>query len=474
MQPHNSAPPTGSKPSKTNTLRYVVAVALLVLIVGGVAWVVQYLPGRQKRVDIKVPLPEKKLLTFERPIAQWGEKGLIASKDGSPNLTEAFPVKDVELGTQGHYDFLFKNTSGHEVEIIFFASTCDCTSVKAGALSNSEWERVNQAQKEKPGDPIAYAQEPTWAALPKKYTSDKSTTPMLTVKPDEGGVIRVDWNANKAAGQMLKVHPLILFQARGDLNLRGIQELNLPIMIRHAIQFQPPRLEMGTLSPGKTAEKKFLAWSTTRSTVDFNLNTLPPDPLFVFKVEPLTTAEFADLKSELSEKKVARPLCGYRVHLTAYESKDGKVLDQGFFYRKCDFALDGKQPDPNSTIYGPEIVGQVKGDIQIGGSDDAGKVRFPSINIAKTGVSKEVQLATDAKVELEKFEGHPHQPSWIKVNLTREEMQASKSRITWQLEVTVEQNALGARPFEEPDAVVLRIVGTDRFMRIPIEGHISR
>lgn len=474
MQSHDRSAPTSLTPrSKNKTLRYVFALVLLMLIVGGIAWVIQYLPGRETKPHLNGPLPEKKLLVFERNVARWAEAGLPSSKE--PGLDqENFPYKDVEIGTRGHYDFLFKNISGAEVEIIFFASTCDCTSVKACLLSADEWTRVNKEQAKKPADPLRYQEEPTWVELPKKQTSDPTKKPALGVKANEGGAVRVEWNANKAPGQQLKVYPLLLFQATGDLNLRGMQELVVPIMMKQPVQFQPARIEVGTLTAAKTVEKKFHVWSSTRSALVFKLEPEPADPLFEFRTEPLTAAEFADLKKDLSVKKIARPLCGYRVILAVHESKEGRQLDQGAFYRKWAFALDGERPDPNAPLFGPEIVGVVKGDIQIGGSDDRGKIRFASFNVKETGATKDVQLATDESLVLEKFEGHPHQPSWINVELTREEKQASKNRITWRLLVTVDRNALGARPFDEPDAVVLRIVGTDRLVRIPLEGHVSR
>src|SRR5207245_320779 len=129
-------------------------------------------------------------------------------------------------------------------------------------------------------------------------------------------------------------------------------------------------------------------------------------------------------------------LCAYHVTVTVNESQDDKRIEQGSFYRRWPFALDGKKVDPNAELFGPEIVGRVLGEIDIGGFDDQGKIRFKSFPL-NIGASHQVQLASDANVVLEKLDRHPDQPRWIEVNLRREEEQASKTRTTWLLEVVV-------------------------------------
>ncbi len=473
MQPHDMSKPIGSKPQSKNTaprsvltVAFVSTLVLIALIVGFIAWVIQYLPSRGKNVSVPPPPPQGKiLLAFERPEALWRKKPAVQMKDANPDDMED-PFKYVENGASGHYDFPFKNKSEQKIEILSFVSTCDCTSVKACVLPGVEWERVNKEQGAKPGEPLAYAKEPSWLELPKKPVGEPANKPYLVVEPDEGGVVRVEWIANKPE---LSVQPALAVRATGDPVL--YQPLRVPVMMRPAIQFDPPRVNAGVLTAGKTTKTVFDVWSSTRNKLDFTLPSA--DPLFVFEVQKLEDDEFAAKAKDLGARKIAsRVLCAYRVSVTVHETKDTKHLDQGSFYRKFPFALEGKV-DTNAPLWGPEIVGRVEGDVQIGGQDDQRRILFKSFN-AKTRASKEVQLATDADVQLKTCEGHSDQPSWIKVNLTRG--QASSNRVTWQLEVIVEPNTIGARSFDEPDAVVLQIVGAGppRFVRIPIEGHISR
>src|SRR6266851_8337 len=118
MQPHDLSTPTGSKPpSKSALTRSALTLVLLVLVVGGIAWVVQYLPSRGVKVD-QPPAPVgKKLLAFRSTVALWRKMPETAKdsknddkkKDAKQEPVGAGemedPVKDVEPGTKGHYDF---------------------------------------------------------------------------------------------------------------------------------------------------------------------------------------------------------------------------------------------------------------------------------------------------------------------------------------------------------------------------------
>src|SRR6516162_3438505 len=142
MQPHDMSTPTGSKPPSKDaaprsvlTVAFMSTVVLVVLMVGFIAWVIQYLPSRGKNVSLPAPSPlAKKLLVFERPEALWRKKPAVQKKDAGPDDMED-PFKYVENGTSGHYDFPFKNKSEQKIEILSFVTTCDCTSVKTCLLA---------------------------------------------------------------------------------------------------------------------------------------------------------------------------------------------------------------------------------------------------------------------------------------------------------------------------------------------------
>lgn len=487
MQPRDTSRPA----AKASTARYVMVVLVLMAIVAGLAWVMQYLPGRGPKTNQNPRAVEKKLLAFPRPIVRWyqqAEPGKPAdtAKGGDELSKEEILPKDVEFGAKGFNDFLFKNVAGQDVEILFYRTPCSsCTMVQVGVMPQAAWDAFDKSQAERPTEPLPRTQEPSWTELPldPQYTGKPLEKVALVVKRDEVGAVRVEWHANKGAGAILPVAPAIFFRAAGETT-NSKQPLQVPILVQHPIQFEPQRINFGNLTAGKSSTAQFLAWSTTRKSLDFKLET--SEPLFVVESTPLTGTELAaqqvaiastkfskdgDAKQKEAILKQLAPTiqCVYRVTVAVHESKDGKRIEQGSFFRRWPFLIDGRISDP--PLYGPEITGRVLGDITVGGADDHGKIRFKSFK-KDAGASHEVQLATEGNMVLDTVDRHPNQPKWIQVKLTRQRTEGA--RTTWLLEVTVPPNAHGATSFVEPDAVVLRIVGSDRIVRIPIEGHISQ
>src|ERR1043165_3671335 len=102
---------------------YLIPIVALVAVVGGVAWLVQYLPRTKDSPDDPKPETEKKLLEFTRTVAEWEKRDDTKLNPGWERW------KYVEKGDRGHYDFLFKNTNKFEVELAAYHVNCDCTTV---------------------------------------------------------------------------------------------------------------------------------------------------------------------------------------------------------------------------------------------------------------------------------------------------------------------------------------------------------
>lgn len=468
MQPHEPARAGNIPTAKSSASRYVVSLIVLLVIVGGIAWLVQYLPSSDKKPTPSAPRPIKKLLDFPETLARWRDP----SKQDSPDAIKEVAYKECEFNSKGHYDFLFKNAFDEDIEIVFFWKDCDCTNLRAAELPRDDYERLNKLQREKPSEPLPYAQEPAWVELHGIARGDAATPPkekILRVKVGEAGVIRVAWVAKKAPGLDLKLAPLVWFQPIGDVVRREGMPLFVPVRIRPPLEFLPTRASAGLLTPGTSSKVEFRAWSATRDSLDLDLITVPPDPLFAVNVRRLTKEQCAALETQLAVAKLdtrVRSACAITV--TVQESnKDGKKLDQGSFYQKLHVKLDGVlEPE----LSGLEITGRIKGDIEIGGTSDMGKIRFAPFD-AKYGASKSVYLSADAKIQLEK---HSQKPDWIDVALKRETKEPSDGRHLWLLEVTVKAGTADAQSFDDRHAVVLRIVGPeDRFVRIPLEGQIG-
>ncbi len=454
-----------------SVLSYVFPIALLMVVIGGVAWVAQNLPKwRSQPARIEAPPKATKLLEFTRVIAQW--ENPVQPPPATGELKDAgFNAKDVETGTTGHYDFFFRNSSDVDVELVYYTSACDCASVQARAVPVAEWVPLEARHRAKPADVPDDENAPMWTTLAKDIKDAKA----MLVKANEAGIVRVNWAVRKGPGTNLQVMPAIWFRPLGDGGKTEAQRLAVPIIANLPVTIDPPRVNVGELSPGSSAQAEFRVWSSTRDTLDLKFS--PLDAFFNISLKPLTKAECANLEAAMKApsspedakqppKIGSRVRSGYYVTVTAHESKAGRQLDQGSFYRKLDLILDGVVA---REINGPEIVGRVQGDIIVGGTDDRRKVSFASFD-AKNGASKTVDLSVNDKVKLEPF---THMPAWIEVELRRTDEVPSAGRRIWKLKVTVPPDTPGARSFDEPDAVVLRIVGMEkRLIRIPLDGSV--
>jgi hypothetical protein len=466
MQPDHLS----SAPRRGSVLRYALLLVALVLVIGGIAWVAQNLP--KKGTETKPPPPVNELMEFPRSIAQWDEQKPDEKKDGTTPKEKYFP-KEVEFGTEGHYDFPFKIKAGHAVDVLQYVSTCDCTSVRVCALPMAEWAKIVEQQKLKPGEPLKYDREPAWLDLQSNRDQGNQidAKKVLTVKPDEGGVVRIRWTVKKTPGQILVLEPYVVFRPAGESDIQTWkrQKLMVPVQVGTAIRFEPALVRVGLLAPGcKPVIAEFDAWSATREKFDLKLTPLPANPFFDIETRPLSAKECADLAANMKgEGSAPRVRSGHHVTVTVHETKDGKQLDQGPFYQKLAIHLDGLlEPE----LSGPEIVGRVQGDVRIGGTDDQGKIRFKAFQAGETAI-KTVELLADAKLELKT---HTHDPPWLEVKVTRYKDQPDPKQHRWRLQVTVPANTPGVRSFEESDHVTLRIVGSpDRFVRIALEGHLS-
>ncbi len=459
---------TGPKPpTKRYASRYAVSVVVLLVIVGALAWLAQYLPTVEKKSSPSSKASVKKLLDFPLYRAQWGKP----RQQDSPDPAEIV-FKECEFNSKGYYDFLFKNVADEDVEILYYLKDCDCTTLHASVLPKEEWDRLSKLQQEKPGEALTFAQEPAWTTLFGMARQSKEVPAkeqMVQVKAGETGVVRVSWVAKKAPGQELNLSPIVLFQPVGDATRRDYMPLLVPVKVRPPLEFSPTRASAGILTPGTTGKVEFRAWSSTRAALDLDLVTMPNAPLFAVKVRKLSKAECAEVEQQLAAANIGtRVLSACAVTVTVHESNAaGQRIDQGTFYQKFHVKLDGQlEPD----LLGPEVTGRVKGDIDIGGTNDQGKVRFPPFD-AKHGASKSIYLSVDEKIQLEK---HTHKPDWVDVILKRETKEASDGRHLWQLEVKVKAGTPDAHSFDDRHAVVLRLVGPpERFVRIPLEGQIT-
>ena len=121
--------------------RPLIAIIALVFIIGGIAWVVQYLPSFNKpKKDDDRQFSDKPLLEFTPRSAVWKDQVADPEKKEEKKGLEGYKI--IEQGDKGHYDFLFKNISGKDVEILHYESRLrlrqhECVRLRAGRVRSA-------------------------------------------------------------------------------------------------------------------------------------------------------------------------------------------------------------------------------------------------------------------------------------------------------------------------------------------------
>ncbi len=433
--------------------QYVLMVVLFVVIVGGIAWVVQNLP--KWRTNAPAPGPEPNPNGSGKPVVEFSLTRAKWDKDSDY-------VKESEKGVPGHYDFPFRNTSGAEAELGLFQPSCDCVSIQACLLDKYEWEKADQALKADPGMPIVYSKEPAWQELKPVREEDKG----IVIPPDGCGVVRVNWNGRKDPGRPLNLTPRFWSQPKGQHSQRYDKDtLIVPIVMVNSIQYYPDRASVGTLASRTSGRAEFYIWSVTRDTPNVKVENFAPDPLFDVQTRRLSDAEIPGLvkRLEAEGRGQTRIRAAYQVTVTVYEQKDGKEMDLGPFMHTLNVLLD-EQPIGG----GPMVTGIVRGDIEVGGTDDQGKIKLKAF-AAPQGTREVVSLWSDGKVNLEVQSATP---AGLEVKLSKLEKETTPGRAKWRMEVVAPPDAIPAGTFADDSAILLRISSTPpRLVRIPVLGH---
>ena len=448
----------------------IIAIVLFVLIVGGIAWVVQYLPAWRAGTSTPAPPPSKvkdedDLLTFSRRRVQLGAlRAVIATFELNENGKDTGYVLEFLRGGHGHYDFAFRNVSDGVVEIELAKTACDCSNAEICLLDPAEWNTVNELLTKTPWAEPKLVKEPAWH----KFTMN----PEVGFKIPAGGqgLLRITWVGRKLPGEMLNIHLTFWEQSEGDKSSRRHDAIIVPVAITQMVWFDPPKKEFVMLAPGEQQTVEFSAWSPILDSFDkISLEGREPNPLVKVEVEPFTPAECKELEKEMRAKAKAprfRVRCAAHVHVTLLERSGDRQMDLGHFSLPIPVHVEGAVVD-HAT---PTISGFVRGEIDVGGQNDQGKIQLKTFSTAEDKVEV-VSIHANPKFKLEYVE---HTPKDLKVKLTPNPTGSTPTRAAWNLEVTV---PAGTRtgPLPEDARITLRIAADPpRLIRIPVLGIVTR
>ena len=440
--------------------RYVLPLGLFMLAIGAIAWMTQYMPNWRTPASPVSTLQKhsggdvKPVVEFVRTQAEW-EKRAKADESQPPY------VREFEKGDKGHYDFPFRVAGDLPVEIGVAEWNCDCSQASVCTLPKEVWEKFVKDQQDAPETEPKLANDPAWEELPKDVDKKKGA------KLDAGahGLLRVAWDGRKGTGARLRLLLKIWSQPDGQLEQRRIDIVDVPIVMAPPIMYVPDKAHVGILGSRDSGRAEFEVWSATRDSLDLlKLHDPVPDPLFFVETQVMSPAEIQELQKKLTGMKIASKVkSALRVVVTVHEQKDGKQFDQGPFSRALP-VIFGETVYPDGR--GPVVQGRVRGDVEVGGGDDQGKIVLKSF-ASRDGVLRKVPLSTEIMVPLVVESSYP--PS-LKVKLERSGKESTKSRARWLMTLDIPPNAIsGTLP--ENSAVVLQLqTNPPRFVRIPIVG----
>lgn len=422
--------------------RVILPLVLFVAIIGGVAYVVQNLPsgGKQARRGDdkgKATVAAAPLMSFQQEKAVW-------------DPDDETYIKEFEREQPGHYDFPFKNLHDGPLEVGLEAANCDCTRVEVCFLAPDEWKQYSDNHSE--ADKLL-----KWKPL------TKSETECIVMPKEYHGIARVNWKSAKQPGEKLMLRFRLWYQPQGQLALRQRYEMMCPILTIHPIMFNPDTVKLGTVRDDVTAQ--FYGWSPTRTELKVELDPKRAEACYEYKIEPLTEAELPKLQQHLREQAInTRVKAGVRVNLTVHENTKDRHLDQGHFRFVTPLLLDGQE------LAGPAITGTVRGDVDVGGAEDQGKVNLRSF-AASLGVKRVVVISADPKttLTLEGVEPAAVQSN-LKTKLILNKEKSSKDRYIWDLHIEVPPASMYGE-FPEESSIILRSQNTQtRKIRVPLSG----
>jgi hypothetical protein len=483
------------------TKNYVIAIVLLVVVIGGVTWLVQYMPSwRRPREPVQPsPGPEvREILKFSRPSGPYGLIHAVFEREVAPDpkvlpphtatvvgmlgsplglgtwcacatlpglpLREAPYALETEPG-KGHYYFPFINKlSGVPAEFELYRAACDCSSAEICLLADGQWREIDAILAQTPWADPMLDPAPQWHKLTKnEHTGFK-------IPPGGCGILRINWTARKMFGEYLNINLEFWMQPEGDLNGRLRLPLMVPVVMSRPILFEPDRQQVGVLGPGQKARAEFYCWSPTRDQLNVSFQPAGADPLFQIESRPLSVIECQELQEKLSkngkEPRRYRVRTGYHVTATLREGLGKLQMPQGPFQRHLPIRLDESALDYPTAV----VVGIVKGDVDVGGEADQGRIQLRTFSASepKTAV---IPLYANSDVNLELSE---HFPPFFKVELQKNARESTPQRAQWDLKLTVPAGEwTGELPTDS--RVMVRIAGNPpRLINIPVVGLATR
>lgn len=390
-------------------IRQLTALAAFLVLIGGLAWVLQNLPNWRAEDPIPAPAPPTTTvethLGFENAI--WDARAGAWIGRWDDLVDDLARPKEFEINTPAHYDFHVTNKIFHNLHLGLDQTLCDCARIEACAFPYDDWQKAKTESTS------------TWPWKPLK--KDDASFVLL---PNNGhAVVRVNWTGRKGEGDRLKLGTSIWVQVADKSKAKVYYSLLPTVVLVPPLQFLKRSTSLGVL--GETNQAQFYAWSSTRKNPKVEVKLA--DPLVEVQVESLGEMEVDKLVADMAEKKMTtRVQSAFRIRVIVRERVGDLQLDQGYWSRNLPVEIDGLDQESIS------VTGVVRSDVDVGISEDQGKIQLKGFSAAE-GVKKTIPLRSDAQTNLTI---DSVEPAAIQVQIKPSPM-ASGDRKRWDLTVQV-------------------------------------
>lgn len=433
----SASPPPAQPPAPSRRglfSRVLLPLIVFVLVIGGVAWVTQYMPNRKTENDAtggpKLPVTEELLINFDEITSVWDPRDKTFAKE-------------FEHNDSGTYDFKFANSTDETIFLGAYYVSCTCSKLKVATFADKE-----------PSD-----LEKLWQPLLADAKFDTKQT--VTIPAKSRGIVRVSWNPGRLTDPLSKIKIQLWMQPEKRAGVRQVQELTTVVRIVPRIMFEPQIAKIGELGNRGAARSEVELWSATRSDiVDLKLEPETENELIDIQLSRMNKEDQDKLQARLKSKINTQVQAAWRAQITVYEQNGKRQLPQGPFRQQLQVIADGEKGN------GPRLEGFVPGEVRVGPASDAGVFKLDRF-LARNGAKKPVTLWTDKSVGLEL---DSYRPGYIKVHLTEDPKGSTANQRRWVLEVEVPaKGPVGALP--EDSAIILKTQSASpRQIYIPLRG----
>jgi hypothetical protein len=481
----------------------ILPIAILVGIVFGITYIINYTPPDSKNKD-KPQVAVTESLKFP-----------MTSVQSDPNDWKMrYWNSQYEVGKTGEFWYWFRNVNDQPVRFVSTGVSCKCAGVEVSVIPQDAMNQylINRASAHIPGvlaSPIPILDIASlirlnehihWQPLPEKAdvgipgapvsADEQSRNAHLNRENPQFAIVKLKWESkaqtdNKDAADSVTGHFTTQLPNANPaaMNLEAKFMVVQPLNLHVPSTGKPHEVRLGTMQAGTILTNEVICWSKTRTELPltFELLTAGTYKQCVTWSEPqrLSEREIADLERNLQvpDQPPIKIRSAYRALLTVYEQREveheGKKtlrqLDLGPLNFQVNVSAGATPAAPATKPVPLYVFGVVRGDVRIfNGGESSDAIDFGSSFTGNQDETRRVTIVSQRaglQLELNKEECLPET---LQVKLHQpEEKDGAKQ---WTLEVTIPAKSLFGDLPSSSRVILMTNDPIPRRIRIPVKA----